>query len=452
MIKIFFKDNNSSIFKSRVDYVLNFIENHPLIEKRLKFTRDSGHQFDIACNYGISNSGGFFIPSQGVIFSENAHHNFGSLVANPYTYQSLNLYSVSSKKEGSNTLVTDKQFQFDIIETIFFHISRMEEWFCEANQLDPWDMMQSKEQFLVKHDLHHFPVVDHLIFAFANALGLALTPQKTQFRVTHDIDQVFRSASLFSTIRATGGILWRRQKPSAIRKVWSTYLSKQNEFNTFSWMLLQDPKIEKCIYFLAGGTTKYDSPYPLATDEMKTIFQLCKERNYRIGIHPSYDAWRDKTLFKREKEKLEQQINSSIEISRQHYLHWDFEKTPNLLMENNIKEDSTIGFRDEVGFRCGTGFGYHLYNFKKEEPFNFIEVPLIVMDSSLFKNTNHDLIKAREVWVSFLAKNKIHTKITFNFHNSRFFDASIHGIPLKKWYQELFPSQLNSDEHSTTHL
>jgi len=446
LIRIFFQDDNT-IFKARIDYVLSFIEQHPLIEKKLKFSRDPNHEFDIHCNYGINSSGGFFIPSQRLIFSKDHNHSFSNLTTNQYTYQSIKLYSVATKKEEPTIFFKNNQIQFDIIETIFFHISRMEEWYCDEWQLDPCDMMRSEEQFLVQQNLHNIPVVDHLIFAFANALGLKLTPQKTEYRITHDIDQVSRKPSLFNTIRSTGGVLWRRQKPSAIHKIWSAYFSKKNEYDTFNWMLSDRSDIEKCIYFLVGGTTKYDTPYRLETDRMKAIFQLCKDRNYRIGIHPSYDGWRDEKLFKSEKEKLEKQINLPIKISRQHYLHFDFKKTPEILTKYDIKEDSTMGYRDRVGFRCGTGFGYHLYNFKKEAPFSFIEVPLVVMDSSLFKRTDHDLTKATELWISFLTKNQFHTKITFNFHNSRFYDASIHGIPLRKWYEKLL-----SDDHSTIDL
>jgi len=296
------------------------------------------------------------------------------------------------------------------------------------------------------------PVVDHLVFAFANALGLKLIPKKTTYRITHDIDEVSRKPSLFNTVRSTGGVLWRKQKLNAIRKIWSAYFSKRNEFDTFSWMLSDHSQVEKCIYFLAGGTTKYDTPYSLKTERMDAIFQLCKDRNYQIGIHPSYDCWRNENLFKAEKNKLEKQINLPIKISRQHYLHFDFKKTPDILTKYGIKEDSTMGFNDRIGFRCGTGFGYYLYDFEKEKPFPFIETPLIFMDSSLFSETNHDPEKIKKLWMSFLEKNNYHTKITFNFHNSRFYDAKIHDIPLKEWYQELFSSKPTNNHQSTLDL
>ncbi len=445
MIRIFFQDKNTD-FNTRIDYVLNFIETHPLLKGKVKFSRDPDHSFDIICSYGISNLNDFFIPSQGLIFSNKFQNKFATLVSNQYTYQHLNLYSIDSKKKDSTLFAINKKFQFDIIETIFFHISRIEEWYCEDRQLDTWDMMQPKEQFLVKHNLHHLPIIDHLVFAFGKVIGLELIPQKTIYRITHDIDEVYLDASFFNTVRAMGGILWRRQKISAIYKIWSTYFSSKNTYDTFDWILTDQTKIEKCIYFLVGGTTKYDTPYNLDTPRMQAIFQLCKSRNYTIGIHPSYNCWRDERMIKNEKEKLEKRIALPIKTSRQHYLHFDFKTTPKILERQKIEEDSTLGFNDRIGFRCGTGFGYQLYDFENERPFKFIETPLVFMDSSLFNETNYNFKKTAELWISFLEKNKLHTKITFNFHNSRFYDASIHGIPLKKWYQELFLPNLGLDK------
>ena len=436
-------------FQNRFRYVLEFISQHPMLEDLIEFTHQEDSNFDLILSYGSKESNSFFIPAQQLLF-HNKSISYNKLNPNKYDFTSMPIYSVElSKTREIKDFFYQGSFQFDILETIFFHISRMEEWYCEDRQLDDCDLMKSTEQFLVKNDLYHLPVIDHLIYAFAKVIGLAVKLQKTVFRITHDIDEVFQDPSLFSTIRRTGGILWRRQKLSAIPKVWSAYFHQRNEYNTFDWMLTDQSNIEKCIYFLVGGATKYDTPYPIDTEEMKTIFQLCKKRNYQIGIHPSFDAWRNNELLTSEKEKLEQQINLPIVISRQHFLHFDFKKTPELLIQNNIKEDSSIGYRDLIGFRCGTGFGYRLYNFKEEAPFDFLEVPLIFMDSALFRATNHDIEKVKERWNTFLDKNKFHTKITFNFHNSRFYDAHIHEIPLKKWYQELLLSSLDIDKSTT---
>lgn len=435
-----------SPFQNRINYVLEFISQHPLLRDLIQFTSKDSSDFDILISYGTQESKSFFIPAQRLFFS-NDIPSYRDLVPNKYNFESMSLYSVALPKASQvKDFFFENNFRFDILETIFFHISRVEEWNCIDQDLDQWGMMHSQKQFLVKHQLHQIPVVDHLILAFAKAIGLSIPPQKTKLRITHDIDEVQWTPSLYKTLRASGGIIWKRQILSALPRVWSASFSSQNAYNTFNWMLTDNSTIEKCIYFLVDGITQYDTPYNLGTASMQTIFQMCKARNYTIGIHPSYNCWRDEKMFKKERTKLEKAIKIPVNISRQHYLHFDFKTTPKILDQQKIKEDSTMGFNDRIGFRCGTGFGYHLYDFENEKPFNFLETPLVFMDSSLFKETNYDLKKTTQLWTSFLAKNEFHTKITFNFHNSRFYDASIHGIPLKEWYQELLTPDLDLDK------
>jgi len=449
LVRYLFK-TTASLFQKRIDYVLEFISQHPLLSGQIDFTRQENSNFDMVLSYGIQELGSFFIPVQKIIFSDNPS-NFNQLVANKYYFTTVPIYSVEwSKTSEVKDFFSQKSFQFDIIETIFFHISRIEEWDCTDQNLDQWGMMKTNQQFLVKHQLHQIPVIDHLIYAFAQVLNIQFNPPKSTIRITHDIDETTQSANFLKSLRSSAGIIWRRQNWTSIIRTWKALFNNQkNNYDTFDWMLSDSATMEKCIYFLVDGKTKYDTPYDLGTPRMQTIFQMCKEKNYKIGIHPSYACWKNQKKFKEEKEKLEALVNLPIEISRQHYLHFNFKITPNILDQQKIKEDSTMGFNDRIGFRCGTGFGYHLYDFENEKPFNFIETPLIVMDSSLLMETNYDLEKTTQLWTSFLAKNKRYTKITFNFHNTRFYDANIHGIPLKKWYQELLLHNLDLDKTGT---
>ena len=142
--------------------------------------------------------------------------------------------------------------------------------------------------------------------------------------------------------------------------------------------------------------------------------------------------------MKTEKENLEEAIEESINLTRQHFLRFSFKHTPQAIQQLGLKEDSSLGFADRIGFRCGTGFSYNLYDFENEKAFEFLELPLIVMDSALIQEGGNNPKLIVKIWDDFIAKNRFDTKITFNFHNSRFYDAQIKGIPLKELYESLF--------------
>ena len=86
-----------------------------------------------------------------------------------------------------------------------------------------------------------------------------------------------------------------------------------------------------------------------------------------------------------------------------------------------MKIDSTLGFPDIIGFRCGTGFKYFLYDFENEKQSLIKELPLIVMDSSLlYMYCKNNSSCFRKNCIDFIDSNRFNTHITFNFHNTTF--------------------------------
>lgn len=440
-IKILLEPSNS-IREERLQYILDFIQNHPLAKGRLMFVRGEA---DLRIYYGISKydrrKGAYFIPAQGDFFKKEWINSM-DYHANTYFTPTHKIFSIEKELKENQEFLVEQTFSFDIFETIFFHISRYEEWNCDEADKDLWDMMQTQKQFLVKKSIHQIPVVDHLVFALLTALKLAPEPQSTTINVSHDIDEIRFFSNLWKPIRRSGGLILKRKSFNSQKRLWVTYLktilgNERDPFDTFDWMISRSNKVGKVIYFLVGGKTKYDTPYDLSTLRMREIFTICKERGYTIGLHPSYAAWDEEGMFVKEKKRLEDAINDTVHCSRQHYLHFDFVRTASILEHNKIQQDSSIGFNECIGFRCGTGFPYQLYNFIGERPYAFKECPLVFMDSALFLEGNYSIEQIITLWDSFMEKNSHLTNITFNFHNSRFFDAWLHSIPMKERYEQI---------------
>jgi hypothetical protein len=70
--------------------------------------------------------------------------------------------------------------------------------------------------------------------------------------------------------------------------------------------------------------------------------------------------------------------------NRQHWLRFGEHST--LFREIEVADllcDSTLGFSDTVGFRNGACFAFPPYDFAREKPHEFLEIPLVLMDGSL---------------------------------------------------------------------
>ena len=437
-MKVFIK-NHLLEFQNRVDYVVDFINQHPSCKDSDVLPTDQS-KFNIQVNYGgTEGSDSFYIPTQETIFSSEIQQT-DKLISNKFRYQDQNLYSVELKEREERNFLEGKRFQFDIVETIFFHLSRYEEFHCPDEGKDRWDIMKEDTQFLVRQGLEKRPVVDLLVKCFLEAIGLEVHEQNSRVRITHDIDLITKFKSPLSFLRFNAYYLKNGRGVSSIMEVWKSYsrtlFKHEHPYDVFEEMLLDRP-IDKEIYFLIGGKTAVDTPLDTSSDIFKRAIRLSKERGYRIGIHPSYATWQDLELFIKEKEKLEEIIGEDVMISRQHYLHFSFEKTIPILVKAGIKQDSTLGFNRRIGFRAGTGVGFKLYDLANDRATEVVEKPLAFMDSSLFEESGFEPIRFREIANDFLLRNQNDTELTFNFHNSRFDDAKMFGLPQEELYTQL---------------
>ncbi len=117
-----------------------------------------------------------------------------------------------------------------------------------------------------------------------------------------------------------------------------------------------------------------------------TVAEMIQEidrRGWEIGLHPSWYSFDDVDELKRQKEILEKALGHEIVSIRQHYLHYDIRVTPAVHAKAGFKYDSTLGFNDNVGFRFGTCYPYHLYDLKTEKELPIKEIPLIIQDGAM---------------------------------------------------------------------
>ena len=432
----FFIDIQDLSFDKRVKYIFNFIENHPLNNGVASFSFSEEKQNRIS--YGTKPTGTFHIPAQKLIFT-NTPITPTSFISNKYAFNELQLFSVENKQRIENRFIIENTFSFDIIETIFFHISRLEEHIIRPDMKKNWGLGEKENHFIPRNNLQEIPIVDHLVFAFLMAIGANPLKRKTNYRLTHDVDITLKLPNIYKLIKASGRLLLIERKGiKAQIELFKLYAKIRkgiikDPYDTFDWLFRLE-EIEKVIYFMAGGITKYDNFYRIDSPIARRTIKQAQSKGYKIGLHPSYEAYANEELYTKEKKALEQVLGEKVELARQHYLRFQFPETADIIDSQGITEDSTLGYRDMIGFRSGTGFGYRLYNFAKEEAYQFVEVPLVIMEWSLLVQNNHDVQEANKALNMFLEKNQYFTKVTILFHNSIFDQVGTQRKDLKTLY------------------
>ena len=79
-----------------------------------------------------------------------------------------------------------------------------------------------------------------------------------------------------------------------------------------------------------------------------------KDDGCEVGLHPSYNAYSDGRVLKKEKLLLEQASQMEVQGLRHHYWHLNPEapnETLHLQEQAEFKYDSTLGFEFYPGFR-----------------------------------------------------------------------------------------------------
>ena len=425
------------------------MENHPLNPfPERKFIANEGNLPAASIAYGILNEkADFYIPAQQLFFDSKRVVDVQDIDANQYQYAASTIYSVEERSKQPADLLINTHFQFDIFETIFFHISRYEEVHCNESDNNDCGWLQEEKQFLIRHQLEKLPVVDQLVVAFFEVIFQTKIQQATTFDLSHDLDMLYRFKPFYKFIRSLGAtILLRRdidQIRRSIKHYWSMLSGQMNDpYDTYHWLFRkEDVFTSKRLFLMAGGNSKYDNHYRIESKSIKTIIELAQDKVYEIGLHPSYNAGFNNEMYTQEKRKLEGILNHSVKHNRQHWLRWNWKITPYILSHNQIEIDATMGFNGRLGFRCGTGFAFHLYDFTEEVAFPWREQPFSLMESSAIhesRDTGKDIMA---IMHAFLEINKDNTHISVNFHNSNFDPTLQVGRALSHFY-ESFVRQL----------
>jgi hypothetical protein len=332
----------------------------------------------------------------------------------------------------------------DIFSACFFMLTRWEEYVNKTrdnhNRFPAYESLAYKQCFLDK------PIVNEIIEDLKKQLldldnSLNLKEKKFELILTHDVDEVKfwqNKKQLFRMI--LGDIVKRKNIKLAFTRIAEYFLVKENKINdpydTFDWLMDKSEAmgVKSRFYFMSGGVTSYDNRYDITTQ--KSLIEKIKNRGHIIGIHPSYNAYNDINQLKKEKDLLEKVCECKIVEGREHYLRFEVPTTWQIWEDNGLEVDSTCGYAESEGFRCGTGDEFRVFNILTREKLNLKERPLVFMDDNHHSYNDISFEESFKRVAKLIEYAKVYNmKITLLFHNSIFTDDK--NINFKKLNEKL---------------
>jgi hypothetical protein len=136
-------------------------------------------------------------------------------------------------------------------------------------------------------------------------------------------------------------------------------------------------------FFKTAARGRWDVPYDHDSPYLRALVADL-EATFEIGLHPSYFGHDHPGHLREERERLAALTTVRPTTVRQHFLRFDPVVTPRLQRAAGFDLDTTLGFSRREGFRRGTCFPFPLFDVPANRPLDLWELPLLVMDTTLF--------------------------------------------------------------------
>ncbi len=333
---------------------------------------------------------------------------------------------------------------FDIFAASFYLLSRYEEYLPHVK--DEFGRFTANDSLALKHDFLQQPVVDIWAYKFRKALqekfpNYNFVDRKYTVEPIIDIPMAyyFIQKGLMRTIGGTLSDIFRFKLKQLYQRYLVLLRFKRDPYNTYKWIINMQKRTKNKFYvfFLIGDYNTYDKNISINKKKfvslIKSVADYCK-----VGLKASFLALDDLKILKKEKRNMESIINNSLEISRNSFSKLNLPKTYRNLIELEIKEDYTMGYVNQIGFRAGTCTPFLFYDIDFE-----IQTPLMIhsyhlMDFSLLQFASQ-LDKKETLYKIIKEVQKVNGTFAPVFHNYSFSDD-------QRWngFKELFTIVLDS--------
>ena len=322
----------------------------------------------------------------------------------------------------------------DIVASTFFMLTRWEE--AVNHKMDAHDRFAGEESIAYKNDFLDRPIVNEyveILWALLNQLNIAQKRKIRHFNIfpTHDVDHPIM---FYSKLSALKGIVRPILKFISLwdgLNYFKSFLINEDPFDTHELFmeLAESAGVKSHFFFIMGGGHKYDPVNLLQHKKTVELINKVKKREHALGFHPSYEAYDNSDLFRKEKIEIEQALGVALTTGRQHYLRFKVPDTWRIWEEAGMNWDSTLGYPSLPGFRCGVCYPFPVYDFSARKKMNLFERPLIVMEVTL---TNYMRLSVKEaqmkVWSLMNTIKKYRGEFVFLWHNS-----SVNSEKFKKY-------------------
>jgi hypothetical protein len=347
-------------------------------------------------------------------------------------------------------------FNHDILKSCFYLLSGYQE--LNPEKLD--SMNRFAYESSVQHDLdiakipvvsYYFEMIISAVRKFCSINGIEISPRKTfknfALVLSHDVD-IIDAYSIYETIyklKQAFGMAPRQLSRGKTIKLALKYLF--NYINIFSaknpaWSFPFIMEIEKkhkfrsSYYFLPKEKLHDDAYYKFSEKRIRDLFKDLDDNNCEIGLHGTVNSSLQESSLRSSIDALKLESPQTIDGIRQHRLMYEISTTPKLQEKAGFQYDTSLGFAEQEGFRNSYCHPFRLYDHTEDRMMDLWELPLTVMDITLFHYRGLDFKQAKSKISDLIHETKKFNGVFSLLWHNNFFDEDLHpGI--RDFYKEI---------------
>jgi len=318
-----------------------------------------------------------------------------------------------------------------------------------------WDLFTRREEYgpLFLDQYNRFPyylskhrnIFEPEVSKFLIENGLEVEyPEGKKFAVclTHDIDVVHLSKfgvavypSKFEVVFrfSKAGVIYNAAKLVKEHQVKNTFKTlfnkinkKQNPYWNFKDIMALEEEYDakSSFYFLV--LDKGDMDFNFKIGDLEHEIGNIADNGWEVGLHGGHEAYNNLDEIKEKKERLEKILGKKVIGYRNHYLRFKVPDTWELVSKAGFKYDTTFGYADCVGFRNGMCHPFKPFNLDTNMEIDILEIPLTIMDGTLFDYMKLGMEGAWEVTKTLIdIVEKYNGVITILWHNDYMIDDKL---------------------------
>jgi hypothetical protein len=369
--------------------------------ERLTYTLTELFQKRLGIAFTVTTNVDYFNATNGakINYTSTQLNNCINILPQALLYHNgITIQQIDVKKDKKwHTLLwpnSNAHIPFDVFAASFYLLSRYEEYTNKSR--DQHGRFEAKNSLAFNHGFLDFPLIEHWCEQLKNVLqsqyhNLTFKPNTFKSITTIDIDfaYLYKGLSAKRWLGKLAKSILRFDIKSIQKQLLSSFDIKRDPYNTYDF-ISATVRGELGYFILMSNKGGYDKNIKTdGTDFKKLIKQLHKRSDF-IGLHPSYASNQNIERLLEERIELGRIIKQKIETSRQHFLKMNLPETYRNLIKVDIKEDYTMTYAEQIGFRASTCLPFVWFDLQMNMATQLVCFPTCFMDTTAIEYLKYD--------------------------------------------------------------